>query len=183
MAMTADRQTPAASTTPARVVTLAQAYAACKDVTRRSGTTYYWSTYVLPAMKRHHVWALYALCRVADDIVDDLGDAPVAARAAALADFGDALRTALGAGRSEHPVLHAVAHTVRAFDIDPGCFDRFLRSMTMDLTVTGYATWDDLLVYTDGSAAVIGEMMLPILEPTSDACLRPTPAIWARRSS
>jgi phytoene synthase len=44
--------------------------------------------------------------------------------------------------------------------------------MTMDLTVSSYATWDDLLVYTDGSAAVIGEMMLPILEPTSPAALR-----------
>ena len=37
--------------------------------------------------------------------------------------------------------------------------------MAMDLTVTAYATWDDLLGYMDGSAAVIGEMMLPILEP------------------
>ena len=42
----------------------------------------------------------------------------------------------------------------------------------MDLTVESYATWDDLLVYVDGSAAVIGEMMLPILEPTDyDAAL------------
>ena len=38
--------------------------------------------------------------------------------------------------------------------------------MTMDLTVERYATWDDLLDYMDGSAAVIGEMMLPILEPS-----------------
>ena len=170
MAMTTHEQAPALATT-ARPVTLAEAYAACKEITRRSGTTYYWSTYVLPTVKRHHVWALYALCRVADDIVDDLGDAPTQARAVALAQFGDELRVALAAGRSEHPVLHAVAHTVRAFDIDPGCFDRFLRSMTMDLTVASYATWDDLLVYTDGSAAVIGEMMLPILEPTSPAAL------------
>jgi phytoene synthase len=56
-------------------------------------------------------------------------------------------------------------HTVKAFDIDLDCFHRFLRSMTMDLTVATYETWDDLLVYMDGSAAVIGEMMLPILEP------------------
>jgi phytoene synthase len=35
----------------------------------------------------------------------------------------------------------------------------------MDLGVDSYATWDDLLVYMDGSAAVIGEMMLPVLEP------------------
>ncbi len=63
-------------------------------------------------------------------------------------------------------MLKAVVHTVRAFDIDPGGFRRFMASMTMDLTVERYATWDDLLVYMDGSAAVIGELMLPILEPT-----------------
>ena len=39
--------------------------------------------------------------------------------------------------------------------------------MAMDLTVDRYDTWDDLLGYMDGSAAVIGEMMLPILEPLS----------------
>jgi phytoene synthase len=43
--------------------------------------------------------------------------------------------------------------------------------MTMDLTVTSYETWDDLLVYMDGSAAVIGEMMLPILEPLQPEAL------------
>ena len=39
--------------------------------------------------------------------------------------------------------------------------------------VTGYDTWDDLLGYMDGSAAVIGEMMLPVLRPTSPAALEP----------
>jgi len=79
----------------------------------------------------------------------------------------------LDAGRSDDEVLKAVVHTVRAFGIDPDCFRRFLRSMTMDLTVSTYATWDDLLVYMDGSAAVIGEMMLPILEPLSPGALGP----------
>jgi phytoene synthase len=45
--------------------------------------------------------------------------------------------------------------------------------MTMDLTVEQYETWADLLVYMDGSAAVIGEMMLPILEPTNAAAIGP----------
>jgi phytoene synthase len=153
------------------VTTLDAAYAECRTVTKRSGTTYYWSTFVLPTVKRHHVWALYALCRIADDIVDSLDDRPVAERAAALAEFGEALREAIDAGGADDAVLHAVAHTTRAFAIDPTCYDRFLRSMTMDLTVSSYATWDDLLVYTDGSAAVIGEMMLPILEPASPAAM------------
>ena len=45
--------------------------------------------------------------------------------------------------------------------------------MEMDLSITGYATWADLLVYMDGSAAVIGEMMLPILEPRSPDARQP----------
>jgi len=70
-------------------------------------------------------------------------------------------------------VLKAVVHTVRAFAIDPECFRRFLRSMTMDLTVTRYETWADLRGYMDGSAAVVGEMMLPILEPRDPAAAAP----------
>src|SRR5690606_38859736 len=111
-----------------------------------------------------HVWALYGFCRHADDIVDDLGPAPVEVREKALTDLGDRLFADLEAGRSDDLVLKAVVHTIRAFGHDPECFRRFLTSMAMDLTVTEYATWDDLLVYMDGSAAVIGEMMLPILE-------------------
>jgi 15-cis-phytoene synthase len=149
------------------VVTLEESYERCRALNRRYGTTYYWSTYLLPRVKRHHVHALYGFCRYADDIVDDLGPATVEARRSALDSFGDRFFSDLVAGRSDDPVLKAVVHTVRAFDIDVDCFRRFLRSMAMDLTVASYETYDDLLVYMDGSAAVIGEMMLPILEPSS----------------
>ena len=145
-------------------------YARCQELNRRHGTTYYWSTMVLPKAKRPHVHALYAFCRYADDIVDDLGSgASTDERARALADFGDRFLLDLDRGASDDPVLKAVVHTVRTWSIDVECFRRFLRSMTMDLTVSSYGTWADLLTYMDGSAAVIGEMMLPILEPRSPA--------------
>jgi phytoene synthase len=150
------------------MVTLEQSYARCRQLNRRYGTTYYWSTHLLPQVKRHHVHALYGFCRYADDIVDDLGsDATPAERQAALTDFGDRFFVDLERGRSGDPVLKAVVHTVKAFDIDPDCFRRFLRSMAMDFRCETYETFEDLLDYMDGSAAVIGEMMLPILEPTS----------------
>lgn len=148
-------------------VTLEESYERCRQLNKRHGTTYYWSTLVLPKVKRHHVHALYGFCRYADDIVDDLGPVPVDVRAKALADFGDRFFADLARGRSDDPVLKAVVHTVKAFDIDPDCFRRFLRSMAMDFTIDHYDTWADLLDYMDGSAAVIGEMMLPILEPSS----------------
>ena len=147
-------------------VTLDESYEICRELNRRYGTTYYWSAHLLPAVKRPHVYALYGFCRYADDIVDDLGStATVEERAATLRQFGDRFFEDYSTGRSEHPVLKAVVHTVRAFDIDPDCIRRFLHSMTMDLSVGTYESYDDLRVYMDGSAAVIGEMMLPILEP------------------
>ena len=151
------------------VTTLEDSFRRCRELNRRHGTTYYLSTYALPAVKRPYVWALYAFCRYADDIVDDLGDVPVEDREKALTGFGDRFFADWEAGRSDDPVLRAVVHTVRAFGHDPGPFRRFLRSMAMDLTVTTYATWDDLVGYMDGSAAAVGEMMLPILEPYDPA--------------
>ncbi len=150
---------------------MAQSYALCKEFNKRHGTTYYWSTKVLPADKRPHVHALYGFCRYADDIVDDLGPVPTAERAVALASFGERFFRDLENGSSSDPVLMAVVDTVRKFELDPQCFRRFLRSMTMDLTVATYETWADLLDYMDGSAAVIGEMMLPILDPVDSAAI------------
>jgi Phytoene/squalene synthetase len=50
------------------------------------------------------------------------------------------------------------------FGLEHKDFKVFLDAMAMDLTVTGYADYDDLLSYMEGSAAVIGTMMLPILQ-------------------
>ena len=162
------RRTPPTPTThllPTGPVTLAESYELCRTFNKRHGTTYYWSTLVLPPEKRPHVHALYGFARYADDIVDDLGPVPIAERAQALASFGERFFADLSTGSSEDPVLKAVVNTVRTLEIDPDCFRRFMRSMTMDLTVERYETWNDLLDYMDGSAAVIGEMMLPVLEP------------------
>lgn len=171
--MTRKAPTPTTHLLPSRELTLAESYDLCKEFNKRHGTTYYWSTKVLPREKQRHVHALYGFCRYADDIVDDLGPVPVDTRERALKDFGDRFFADLAAGESTDPVLRAVVDTVTTCKIDEGCFRRFLRSMTMDLTVEKYETWDDLLGYMDGSAAVIGEMMLPILEPMNPAAIGP----------
>ena len=154
-------------------VTLAASYQECKRLNRKHGTTYYWSTLVLPQDKQPYVHALYGFCRYADEIVDDLSStATIDEKAALLAQFGEQFFRDLDRGQSDHIVLAAVVDTVRRNNIDPECFRRFLRSMTMDLTVERYETYADLEHYMDGSAAVIGEMMLPVLEPASPAALQ-----------
>jgi phytoene synthase len=152
---------------------LQHSYQLCARIARRHGKTYATAAMLLPADARRHVHAVYAFCRLADDIVDERSDQPVADRIAALETFAERFRVDLAAGRSDDPALAAVVATVRETGIDPDCFDRFLRSMAMDFTIASYGTWDELCSYMDGSAAVIGEMMLPVLRPTDPGALRP----------
>ncbi len=144
---------------------LQASYALGRRLHRAHGTTYYWATRALPRADQPHVHALYGLCRYADEIVDAPDRGSIAERAAAL----DALRARfdrdLAAGRSDHPVLAAVVDTVQQLSIDPELLRRFFASMRMDLSVSGYRTHAELERYMDGSAAVIGELMLPVLRP------------------
>ena len=156
-------------------------YRECARLTWRHGTTYFWGARLLPPEQRRHVHAVYALCRLADDIVDDAGataDADrVPATRAALDAFRDDFRAAVERPHEAGDVLAAVGTTVRESGIGMGCFDRFFAAMSMDLDTATYETWEDLLGYMEGSAAVIGEMMLPVLRPTSSAAYEPARAL------
>jgi phytoene synthase len=153
--------------------TLSAAYERCRQLHARHGRTYYLATLLLPRWKRRHVHALYGFTRYADEIVDDLASSlDRAGQAAALRAWGDRFFAGLHGAPVQDPVLPAVLHTVRAFDLDVTDFERFLDSMAMDLTVTGYRTYDDLCGYMEGSAAVIGTMMAPILESADPPAAR-----------
>ncbi|RZU50841.1 phytoene synthase [Krasilnikovia cinnamomea] len=151
---------------------LAVAYDRCRELHRRHGRTYYLATRMLPAWKRRHVHALYGFTRFADEIVDRTEALPPPERAARLAAWSDRFLAGLRGEPVEDPLLPAVLHTIAVFDLDPDDFAAFLRSMAMDLTVTSYATYADLLGYMEGSAAVIGTMMLPILGSTDPVAAR-----------
>ncbi len=149
-------------------VSLATSYELCRRINAAHGRTYYFATRLLPAHKRPHVHALYAFARYADDLVDHLGlEWTPQDRRRELEAWTAGFLADMAAGETEDPVLKAVIHTVTTLGIDHDDLDAFLTSMAMDLTVTRYATYDDLHTYVYGSAAVIGSMMLPVLEPTT----------------
>jgi phytoene synthase len=144
---------------------LRASYEACRTLNATHGKTYYLATLLLPAAKRPHVHALYGFARYADEIVDDLASTLTdAEKADWLVGWGDEVLADVARGESDHPITRALVATVRRWDIDPAYLEAFLASMRMDLTRTEYQTWDDLMVYIHGSAAVIGLEMLPILE-------------------
>jgi phytoene synthase len=143
-------------------------YERCRELNAQHGKTYYLATLLLPPAKRPYVHALYGFARYADEIVDDLASTLTEQEKDDwLGSWGDQFFADLRRGTSDDPVCRAVVDTVQRWDIPVEHFEAFLHSMRMDLTVTEYATYDDLYTYVYGSAAVIGLQMVPILEPTS----------------
>lgn len=143
---------------------LDRAYAHCRLVHRWHGRTFYLATNLLPADSRRHVSALYSFARYADDIVDEPEWA--GRRDEALDHMRRRFEADFARGASTHPLLAATIDTMQRFELGMAPFDRFFASMERDLHHTPFADWSALLHYMDGSAAVIGEMMLPILRPT-----------------
>ncbi|WP_067860891.1 MULTISPECIES: phytoene/squalene synthase family protein [Aeromicrobium] len=164
---------------------LAAGYARCAELTRAHGTTYYWGARLLPREQRIDVYTVYALCRLADDIVDEPERVDPAVPghdetdpAARLRRFEQHFWDSVAAGGADEPVMAAVVDSLQRRGTDPECFDRFFRAMELDLTRTTWATWEELRDgYMEGSAAVIGEMMLPVLQPLTPAAKEPARAL------
>jgi len=145
---------------------LRASYAECKRLNALHGKTYFLATLLLPKAKRPFVHALYGFARYADEIVDDLtSELSIEEKAQALSTWGDGVLSDLKKGTSDDHVGRALIDTVKRFDIPHEHFEAFLHSMTMDLSVQEYETYEDLLEYVYGSAAVIGLEMVPILGP------------------
>ena len=145
---------------------LRASYEECKRLNALHGKTYFLATLLLPKAKRPFVHALYGFARYADEIVDDLAsELSIEEKAQALSNWGDGVLADLKKGTSDDHVGRALIDTVKRFDIPHEHFEAFLHSMTMDLTVQEYETYEDLIEYVYGSAAVIGLEMVPILGP------------------
>ena len=145
---------------------LRASYEECKRLNALHGKTYYLATLLLPKAKRPFVHALYGFARYADEIVDDLAsELSVEEKAEVLSKWGNGVLADLKKGTSQDHVGRALIDTVNRFDIPHEHFEAFLHSMTMDLTVQEYESYEDLIEYVYGSAAVIGLEMVPILGP------------------
>ena len=163
-----DELTAAGITDPA----LRASYTECKRLNSLHGKTYYLATLLLPPAKRPFVHALYGFARYADGIVDDLNSKLTdEEKALELETWGDQVLKDIESGTSSDHIGRALVDTVKRFDIPIAHFEAFLHSMTMDLTVSEYETFEDLMEYVYGSASVIGLQMVPILGSTSPEAL------------
>ncbi|MCG8584183.1 MAG: squalene synthase HpnC [Pirellulales bacterium] len=137
--------------------TLATAQRYCRRLARSHYENFTVASWLLPRSLRQHFYNVYAYCRWADDLSDEVGDAT---ESLTLLDWWQAQLDACYEGDTRHPVFVALADTIRSFEIPADPFARLLTAFRQDQQQTRYRTFEDLLGYCRNSADPVGELVL-----------------------
>ncbi|XNY99854.1 phytoene/squalene synthase family protein [Micrococcus luteus] len=127
-------------------------------------TSFSWACRTLPVRQRRDIGAVYAMVRVADEVVDGTAAAAGATTrqaAALLDDYERRCEEAMGTGFSTDLVLHAFADVARRHGITRELTAPFFRSMRADLRLDRHGE-ESLADYIHGSAEVVGLMCLQV---------------------
>jgi phytoene synthase len=139
---------------------IAEAYRECAEITRRSGSSFASTFWMLPKLKRNALHAIYAFFRLADDIADD----PEIAgnRTALLARWREELDGAFR-GKAQHAVGVALSDAIERFELPERVFLDFLAGVEFDLADGPIETFDDLRLYCYRVASTVGLLVVRIL--------------------
>lgn len=136
------------------------AYAHCLTLASSHYENFPVASWLVPAPIRPHVAAVYAFARSADDFADEDGY-DTAERFRLLDDWLARLHVAVGPGAdASDPIFLALGHTIRTCRLPVDLFEALLLAFRQDITVTRYATWDDVDDYCRRSANPVGRLVL-----------------------
>ncbi|HTU03299.1 MAG TPA: presqualene diphosphate synthase HpnD, partial [Candidatus Sulfotelmatobacter sp.] len=133
----------------------------CRAVTKASRSNFSYAFLFLPRANREALYAVYAFCRLTDDLVDEaariaLPNLPADAPPLERLHAWRAELEACGRGRASHPVTRRLAEVMRAYQIPLTYFVELVNGAEMDLTQSRYATFADLQTYCYRVAGVVG---------------------------
>ena len=148
---------PAEYRMPAEPPTLSEAQAYCHRLATTHYENFHVASWFLPARLRPHFYSIYAYCRIADDLGDEVGNRE---QSLALLDLWGRELDACYRGQARHPVFIALAETIRACEIPQKPFADLLVAFRQDQTVARYRTMDDVLDYCTYSANPVGRLVL-----------------------
>jgi len=114
-------------------------------------------SFLLPKRLHQDFYNVYAYCRWADDLADEIGDRD---RSLQLLDWWRSELEAMYQGQTRHPVFVALAATVRRHQIPQQPFADLIQAFVQDQTITRYHDWDDLFGYCRFSANPVGRLVL-----------------------
>ena len=133
-----------------------------EDVVVKAKTSFYWAMRLLPAEKRQAMFAVYAFCRVVDDIAD--GDLPEAAKLRQLQGWREEIDR-LYAGDARDPIARALIKPIRRFDLAREDFLAMIDGMETDARGGLIApAMADLELYCSRVAGAVGLLSVRIFE-------------------
>jgi squalene synthase HpnC len=148
---------PAEYRIPEQAPTLDEARAYCQRLATTHYENFHVASWFLPERLRPHFYSIYAYCRIADDLGDEVGNRE---QSLALLDLWGRELDACYRGEARHPVFVALAETIRACDIPKQPFADLLVAFRQDQNVMRYKTMDDVLEYCRYSANPVGRLVL-----------------------
>jgi phytoene synthase len=132
----------------------------CRKLTERSKSNFYYAFLFLPPHKREALEAVYAYCRLVDDVVDE--DAPVEVKLAGIARWRRELDAVFGSAETTHPVAQKLRQAVRRFPIRRQDMEAVIDGCAMDITESRYQSWEELRTYCYRVASAVGLMCIEI---------------------
>jgi squalene synthase HpnC len=114
-------------------------------------------SWLLPKELHQHFYNVYAYCRWADDLGDEIPDA---ARALELLDWWERELDLCYEGKPSHPIFVALRQTILEKDIPKQPFADLLKGFRQDQTTKRYQTWNEVIGYCVYSANPVGRLVL-----------------------
>lgn len=143
---------------------------AVQAIVRSAGTSFYRGMRVLPPDRRHAMYAVYAFCRIVDDIADEAGT--LEEKRSALAAWRDNI-AALYHGRARDPVTRVLAAAVPRFQLRAEDFIAVIDGMQMDAeTIILAPPMAELDLYCDRVASAVGRLSVRAFGDASPAADR-----------
>lgn len=152
---------------------LRQAYAYCRRITREYAKTFYMATRFLPNKKQRSIFAIYALCRYVDDLVDEAEDLILNKKITAgdtrelLEQWKDKLRRTYNGEQFNDPILLAFSDVLRQYHIPIELPFELMDGVCMDLTKSRYQNFGELYDYSFKVASVVGLMVSEVFGYTT----------------
>jgi squalene synthase HpnC len=114
-------------------------------------------SFLLPKHLHQDFYNVYAFCRWADDLGDEIGDTAESLR---LLGWWRGELERMYAGEASHPVFVALGPTVRKRSLPIEPFANLITAFEHDQVVTRYANWDEVFAYCVNSANPVGRLVL-----------------------
>lgn len=146
-------------------LSLAEAYAYCRQITQRSSSNFYYAFRLLPRERHDALCAFYAFCRFVDDIADQPVEGQPHGQKERITQLLNTWREELDRcymAQPRHPISQALADAVRRFPIRQEDLSGIIDGVEMDLSRTRYQTFSELYEYCYRVASLVGLVCIEI---------------------